>query len=158
MDPRAPSPVRVAYGSDKGENKEELLQPAERKARRTPATGAVDRNGDEYGCGGGGGGGGLVRATFPSSPTTTTSAAAAAAILSLEFQNLKRFHFASTHDNAAARGGGRRRGMDRTRGPGYWRAGGRAVRRSERRGDREQRATGAELNRAALVSDFGNRG
>ena len=35
-------------------------------------------------------------------PTTSASASAALAILSLEFQNLKRFHFASTHDNAAA--------------------------------------------------------
>ena len=120
MDPRAPSPVRVAYGSDKGENKEELLQPtrhtAERKARRTPERPtAVDRN-DECGCGSS-----MVRAIPPpspsSSPSTSTAAAAAAAILSLEFQNLKRFHFASTHDNAAGRDGGGGSGGGRTPGP-----------------------------------------
>ena len=69
----------------------------------------------------------------------------AAAILSLEFQNLKRFHFASTHDNAAAAAAaGRGRGTRRTQGPGPLagrQAGGRAGRHGShpRGGNRDQR-------------------
>ena len=74
----------------------------------------------------------------------------AAAILSLEFQNLKRFHFASTHDNAAAAAAaGRGRGTRRTQGPGPlagrqagWRPGRQARIASEGRQPRP--ATGAE--------------
>ena len=105
-DESAPSLTRLTR-TDRTKEKtgrNELLQPAERKARRSTKTatntGAAAARPPGSRC---------LRSSFPSSSTIASTTAAAypsfstsTAVLSPEFQNLKRFHFASTHDNTTS--------------------------------------------------------